>query len=668
MKKVLRSAFPLFGLVLILTFQNCGDIGIHRIEYGTGEQASESPSLSGVFCHPESALDVTKYTLTEFYAVNLDVRKFKGIQDLDQDMDGVLDHLQTTPMGANTVVVSPQDSDEDGLPDFVEVLKGLNPTSDDLLADGIDLDGVTNNEEVQLGTDPSAADSGQSEVSYTVNPLPGTAEGCGAGQKAYEFQVNRLPLLPTDAFTDSVNVVNPALSLSYAKNENVILLLAKMDSVDARVEPVFLVKIFRQPYSEPIANRFAAKDFSIFSDSYTSCGNCKPPNLNLTYNKIFTGFHHACAISTSNKLYCWGDNSYGQLGDDSTQRRLSPTAVHNLSEEIETAALGDGHTCVLTKPAGNVYCWGRNFYGQLGNGQKADSTKPVKVDFGAGLSASKLVASAKHNCAVIGTSAPANIKCWGQNYGESIPTAVMIPSSVGSATSLAAGGTRTCISDNHQKAYCWPIAGPKPAAYDAPLPPVGFYEVQAPSYNWSDPNDPGHYNTYPDPHSWSQIATNGFLMTGIVDQSTPPGKIVCWAGADSYSNGSNQGSACAQAESLNPNSYSAFTLGIDHVQKIVMASNHACALHRLLSGDNAIDCWGNNAFGQTAQALNPVQPFSLYPMSVSIPKPIDVAVATNYSCGIDIDRHLWCWGINDYGQLGTGDTLNPTSPQKVLGQ
>lgn len=647
MKKLLRSALSISGLVLILTFQNCGDIGLHRIEYGTGEHASESPSLSGSFCHPENASDVSKYTLSEFYALNLTVRKFKDTPSIDQDMDGVLDRLQMNPMGSNTVAVSPMDSDQDGLPDFIEVLKGLNPTQADLYNDGIDLDGVNSIEEIQLGTDPSAADLDQSEISYTVNPLPGTTPGCGAGQKAYEFQVTRLPLMPTGAFTDSVNTVNPALSLSHGKNENVILLMAKMDSIDARVEPVFLIKIFRQSSLEPITNRFATKDFSIFSESYTSCENCRPANLNLTYNKIFTGFHHACAISTANKIYCWGDNSYGQLGDDSTQARYHPTAVANLTEDIETAALGDGHTCVLTKPAGNVYCWGRNFYGQLGNGQKMDSTKPVKVEIGAGLSANKLVAGAKHTCAALANGA-INIQCWGQNYGESLPTAVMISSNGGPILSLSAGGARTCLSDSRKKVYCGSPTNVTPL-------PVNFYEIPAPNNMGGSKGGP----------LWSQITTNGNFLTGTVETTNPTGKIVCWADSGS---GSVQNSPCAEMESSNPNSFSPYTLGIDHVQKIVMASNHSCALHRLISGDNAIDCWGNNSFGQTAQTLNPAQPLIFNPMSVNIPKPIDVAVAANYSCGIDVDRHIWCWGINDYGQLGNGNTLNPTSPQKVLGQ
>lgn len=661
MKKIFRPALLILGFVLILTFQNCGDVRMHSMNQ-TSLPPEPISTLNGVFCHPDNAADVTPFSLSEFYALNLNVRKFKDLKDLDSDMDGTLDNLQATaPSGGNAVRVSPQDTDEDGLPDFVEILKGLNPAIDDLYSDGIDSDGVINIEEVQIGTDPSASDADQPEIIYNINQISGTTpNGCGAGQKAYEFQVSKMPLLPTGPLSDSVNTVNSSLSLSHGTDENIILLLAKMNSVDATVKPVFIAKIFRQSVTGLSNNRFNPKDFFILSDSYSPCGNCQPTNLNLTYRNIYTGFHHACAVSASNKLFCWGDNGYGQLGDDSTQRRLYPTAVQNLTEDVDVAALGSGHSCVLTKPAGNVYCWGRNLYGQLGNGTTIDSTKPVKVNLGAGVTASKLVAGSRHNCAVITTAAtdPANIKCWGQDYGT---TPIVIDTKGARAvTSISAAEKQVCFTDSSRDAYCWPVADPGP---ETPVSnyqggPVGYYKVHPPYYHVPVENDPGHFWIVADPNKyWSQIATNGNFITAINASSQPSSKIVCWGGA-----------GCLEKENPDSTAYNSNSVGIELVQKLAMGPSHTCALRGLLSGDNEINCWGDNTYGQTGQSLDPANTSTPSPMSVSISKPIDVAVSTNYSCGIDGDGHVWCWGMNNYGQLGTGNTINPSSPQKVLGQ
>ena len=77
-------------------------------------------------------------------------------------------------------------------------------------------------------------------------------------------------------------------------------------------------------------------------------------------------------------MKCWGNNSFGQLGNNATMVSHEPVDVLGLSSGVVAVALGFDHTCaVLT--TGAVKCWGGNFYSQLGDGTTNQSLVPVDV-------------------------------------------------------------------------------------------------------------------------------------------------------------------------------------------------------------------------------------------------------------------------------------------------
>ena len=101
-----------------------------------------------------------------------------------------------------------------------------------------------------------------------------------------------------------------------------------------------------------------------------------------TPSAVFAGGSHTCAIMTNGDFDCWGDDSFGELGDgvfrDTSQPVTSPIEATVVPSTPVSAALGISHTCVLLKN-GSVWCWGANGNGQLGNGMFIDSPTAVRM-------------------------------------------------------------------------------------------------------------------------------------------------------------------------------------------------------------------------------------------------------------------------------------------------
>ena len=129
---------------------------------------------------------------------------------------------------------------------------------------------------------------------------------------------------------------------------------------------------------------------------------------------ITTGEYHACALLSTGTIKCWGYNHKGQLGNGSLITSSSPVDVVGLTGAVAVSA-GGSHTCALLA-AGTVKCWGFNSTGQLGRGGFVDSSSPVDVlasSSGASPLSGVTVISggAAHTCALVS----GGVKCWGDN-------------------------------------------------------------------------------------------------------------------------------------------------------------------------------------------------------------------------------------------------------------
>ena len=175
-------------------------------------------------------------------------------------------------------------------------------------------------------------------------------------------------------------------------------------------------------------------------------------------DEITTGAEHSCALTAADGIKCWGDNVYGQVGDGTTIGRTSPVDVSGLTSGIVLISAGFWHTCAVTD-TGGVKCWGRNQYGQLGDGTQTDRSLPVNV-VGLGSGVMGLSSGQTQTCALTVTG---GVKCWGLNssgqLGDGTQTDRLVPVDVvglaSGVAALAANGSFSCALTDGGGVKCW---------------------------------------------------------------------------------------------------------------------------------------------------------------------------------------------------------------------
>ncbi|MCB1560718.1 MAG: hypothetical protein KDI75_06450 [Xanthomonadales bacterium] len=96
---------------------------------------------------------------------------------------------------------------------------------------------------------------------------------------------------------------------------------------------------------------------------------------------ITAGSSFACAVTTEAAVMCWGSNFWGQLGNGTRALSLHATEVLGLSDAAQSISAGVDHACAVLAD-GSVQCWGHNYGGQLGNGDRGIETTPLPVRLG----------------------------------------------------------------------------------------------------------------------------------------------------------------------------------------------------------------------------------------------------------------------------------------------
>ncbi|WP_194292997.1 RCC1 domain-containing protein [Streptomyces smaragdinus] len=127
---------------------------------------------------------------------------------------------------------------------------------------------------------------------------------------------------------------------------------------------------------------------------------------------VDAGGHHSLGVSNDGRVFAWGANSDGQLGDGTTTDRHTPVEV-DFPAGVEITQVEGGRAFSLALASdGRVFAWGDNFYGQLGDGTTTDRHTPVAVHLPAGVTATDLGAGRTHSLAV---TTGGGVLAWGRN-------------------------------------------------------------------------------------------------------------------------------------------------------------------------------------------------------------------------------------------------------------
>jgi alpha-tubulin suppressor-like RCC1 family protein len=173
--------------------------------------------------------------------------------------------------------------------------------------------------------------------------------------------------------------------------------------------------------------------------------------------QVASGDEHSCALLAGGHVDCWGDNTYGQLGNGATVESDVPVAVTGISEATQVAAGGQDSCALLS--SGHVECWGLASQGELGNGSYFPVQSDVPVEVRHIKDATQVSVGEDHACALL---ADGDVQCWGDNQdgelGLGNTTEEDVPKTVTGtayASQVSAAGSQSCALHPGGNADCW---------------------------------------------------------------------------------------------------------------------------------------------------------------------------------------------------------------------
>lgn len=374
--------------------------------------------------------------------------------------------------------------------------------------------------------------------------------------------------------------------------------------------------------------------------------------------QIGAGVAHSCALTDLGRVFCWGDSTYGQVGDGVGGGSIDvPTEVYRDSTtEITNAvalAVGGYHTCILNT-TGGTECWGRNDVGQLGDGSTTDRLRPTTATTASQIGIAQMVAGEKHTC---GLKSDGSVVCWGLQLGNGnagdVSTATPPAGVTGKIIALAAGNQHTCgIVARTGKLVCWGLNTSGQLGNNTLVnsPPAAFANVKTDASTLLA--------------GVVGVAAGATHTCALLTDRT----VHCW--------GSN-----SQSELGNPAASTTYTLA----DKTVSTLTTSTALRKILAhGDrtcaltpaNGLTCVGSNGstastngslgagIVDTAGFLITGVPVPVFGMQLGVSQ---ATLGSNHGCALLYNGSLKCWGINTFGQLGDGTVTSPQSlPVQVI--
>jgi alpha-tubulin suppressor-like RCC1 family protein len=377
---------------------------------------------------------------------------------------------------------------------------------------------------------------------------------------------------------------------------------------------------------------------------------------------------NTAAIKSDNSLWVWGDNAYGQIGDNTKILKSSPVQVVTKTKDWSYVSIGYLFSAAI-KNNGTLWSWGRNSYGQLGNNTISHRSSPVQIGSSntwTNLSAGKDSLIAKKSD---GTIWNMGLNNFGQ-LGDGTNILRSSPVQVGSFNSawlnvFSGWSTGAAVS----KVTPYPTASPSPTPSSTPTPTLTPGPTPTPS--------PTPDNLKLFTWGWNIYGSIGNGLTQNFVYKSP-----IQIGADSTWNniGASQDSFIASKSDGSLWSWGRNHMGQLGINTIVdvnapvrVGSDNTWLKAQLFGGNTAVIAlktngtiwtWGYNWYGQlgnnsTIWTSSPVQVGALNSWT-------HVSGGQDFAAAIRNDQTLWVWGWNQYGQLGDGTTISKSSPVQTL--
>jgi alpha-tubulin suppressor-like RCC1 family protein len=373
--------------------------------------------------------------------------------------------------------------------------------------------------------------------------------------------------------------------------------------------------------------------------------------------KVFAGGFQTCIINEVGAVVCWGRNTSGQLGlgsKNSVLLRPSDIPVIKFDADIvvKSLAVGDSHTCAIVSSASvsnKVICWGSNESGRLGIGEPAilnilQPSKPLKfVELGldenvAEEEVSQISAGFEHTCAL---TISGKVKCWGGNtsgqlgYDNKVSVG-LTKSSLTSlkpvlltrkAVSISAGAGHTCAVLDNGSSKCWGDNFYGQLGAGSVLEKIGVIPGQMQSLY--------EINLGSSFSLKELIASNGAFTCAL----SVSGDVKCF------------GKAVSDETSVRP-FYG--VLGNCYARVAQNSVALPCSKNTTLRLSTSLGYMPSD-MGENLSKINMSNVNSL-------------ALGSNFSCALNTDSQVKCWGANEQGQLGLGGITNVgETPSEMLG-
>ncbi len=341
------------------------------------------------------------------------------------------------------------------------------------------------------------------------------------------------------------------------------------------------------------------------------------------------GLMYTCILTQAHDVVCWGDNTYGELGDGTYTAHRTITPVIGLERKVYYMSTGAraNFTCAV-RDDGMAFCWGSNMWGQMGNGSLTLSPIPDRVRHLPAIR--NMDVGSSFSCAVLTNG---TLDCWGKRFNTGFTTDLSVPTrvpDVSGVQDLTLGESHSCVLMANGGVRCWG---------DNHYGQLGDGTTTLST----TPVTVQHLGG-----AASAVRVGGDFSCAL----RTDGVVRCWGRNHHGQLGNN-----TTTNSLRP----VTVLLSDKATALTAGEHHACAV----LADGSVYCWGQNASGQVGDGSTQDR---THPVRVHLEtRAIDVRAGESHTCALLTNGRMWCWGENVFGQLG-----NPSAgwqrPSPVLVQ